>query len=232
MATTPAVAYSTALFPAFYDAMVASLPPEFEVAESHIFYTNLALKLSSPRPDATVKILDLCTGTGTIPRHIAAAWSNGATKSRPLQIIGVDNSEEMLKAARSAWTTVPNVDAEWKLATLGQQDALAGIEDVDLAIISAGSFHHLATRNEQLAALADVKNALRADATLVMNIFPAEEIIGELSTSDLEVWHLNDGFWKQVQPSIASHCKRFPGAGHARKPSPNPLFCGFLNRRQ
>jgi hypothetical protein len=71
--------------------MVASLPPEFEVPESHSFYTGLAVRLSPPRPDAPVTILDLCTGS--ILHHIATSW----LRTAPLQIIG-----EMLKAARGA----------------------------------------------------------------------------------------------------------------------------------
>lgn len=79
--------------------MVASLPPEFEVAESHSFYTALAVRLSPPRPDAPVTILDLCTGS--ILHHIAISW----LRTAPLQIIGVDNNGEMLKAARGVWTS-------------------------------------------------------------------------------------------------------------------------------
>jgi len=63
MATTPTLAYNTALFPAFYDAMVTSLPPEFEVLESQTFYSSLAIA-ASPDSDVDVRILDLCTGTG------------------------------------------------------------------------------------------------------------------------------------------------------------------------
>lgn len=81
MSTTPTLAYNTALFPSFYDAMVASLPPEFEVLESQTFYSNLAIA-ASPDTDVDVKVLDLCTGTGRIPRCIAAAWSKEAGKCR------------------------------------------------------------------------------------------------------------------------------------------------------
>lgn len=156
VATAPTSKYNTALFPAFYDALVTSLPPEFEVSESETFYSNLTMA-ASPDTDNEVKILDLCTGTGRIPRCIAAAWSKKAGKcrscgkARSLQIFGVDNSEEMLKAARREWVAVPNVEMEWKHSALGQSGALVGIKDIDLALISDGSFHLLATYQEQVS---------------------------------------------------------------------------------
>lgn len=81
IATAPTLAYNTTLFPAFYNAMVSSLPPEFEVLESQTFYSNLAIA-ASPGSDADVKVLDLCTGTGRIPRCITTAWSKKAGKCR------------------------------------------------------------------------------------------------------------------------------------------------------
>lgn len=197
---TPALAYSTALFPSFYDSMVDSLPPEFEVAESHGFYSNLALK-SVPEPGGAVKILDLCTGTGSIPRCIAKAWADKCGKESKCRIIGVDNSEEMLKVARRGWIEVSGVNVEWKLGTLGQEGALAGVDNVDLAVISAGSFHHLRTHEEQLIALREVKASLKEGGLLVMNLFGLDEIVEEVSSGDhggQDVWHLKDGFWKQT----------------------------------
>ena len=196
----PTLAYSTALFASFYDAMVASLPPEFEVSDSQTFYGNLALK-SAAQSDAPIKILDLCTGTGSVPRHIADVWSGKGGERRSLQIIGVDKSEEMLKAARREWIEVPNVEVEWKLGTLGQRGALAGIKGMNLALISAGSFHHLTTREEQVVAMTEVKESLREGGLLVLNLFAVDEIIFEVGSGDEEgqdVWHLKDGFWKQV----------------------------------
>lgn len=190
---SPILAYSAALFPSFYDAMVASLPPEFEVAESHAFYSNLALK----QADAGVKILDLCTGTGSIPRCIAKSW----TSRSKLRVIGVDNSEAMLEVAKREWSEVPNGEVEWKLGTLGRRGALAGVEDVDLALISAGSFHHLTTREEQLVAMEEARDCLKVGGVLVLNIFAVDEIVEEFSSGNhggADVWHLKDGFWKQV----------------------------------
>lgn len=196
----PTLAYSTALFASFYDAMVASLPPDFEVRESQEFYSKLALK-SGTQSDAAIKVLDLCTGTGSIPRCIADAWKECGGESGSLQIIAVDNSEEMLKAARREWIEVPDAQVDWKLATLGQRGALGGVEGVDLALISAGSFHHLTTREEQLVAMAEVKECLKLGGRLVLNLFAIDEIIFEVSCEDhggADVWYLKDGFWKQV----------------------------------
>jgi hypothetical protein len=81
----------------------------------------------------------------------------------------------------------------------------AAVRDADLAIISAGSFHHLTTRAEQLRALSDVKQPLQVGGTLVLNILPVDEIIGELAPNDLEIWHLNHGFWKQARRARASN---------------------------
>lgn len=203
---TPTLAYNTALFPFFYDAMVTSLPVEFEVLESRTFYTNLALNVA-PETDVDVKVLDLCTGTGRISRDIAAAWSKVASKcrscnkNRSLQLIGLDNSEEMLKAARREWIQVPDVEVEWMLGTLGQRGALASVRDIDLAIVSAGSFHLLTTYEEQLVAMGEVKESLKVGGILVLNLFGVDEIVEEVSLGDhggLDIWHLNDGFWKQV----------------------------------
>lgn len=194
-------AYSTMLFPSFYDAMVASLPPEFEVAESLNFYSHLALTGPHNASTPTVKILDLCTGTGSIPRSIAMAWAAAGRgqNSKALRIIGVDNSKEMLKAASEAWVAVPGVDVEWKFGTLGRRGELDGLEQLDMAIISAGSWHHLETREEQVVAMAEVKKALRVGGFLVMNIFSLEEILDEnVGGGGPDVWHLKDGFWKQV----------------------------------
>jgi SAM-dependent methyltransferase len=171
----PTLAYSTALFATFYDAMVASLPPEFEVSESLEFYSNLALE--------------------------CGAQSDAAGVGGSLQIIGVDKSGEMLDAAKRDWIAVPNVEVEWTLGALGQPGALAGIESVDLALISAGSFHHLTTRAEQLVAMAQVKDSLKPGGLLVLNLFAVDEILFEASSGDhagADVWHLKDGFWKQV----------------------------------
>lgn len=203
---TPTLAYNTALFPFFYDAMVTSLPVEFEVLESRTFYTNLALNVA-PETDVDVKVLDLCTGTGRISRDIAAAWSKVASKcrscnkNRSLQLIGLDNSEEMLKAARREWIQVPDVEVEWMLGTLGQRGALASVRDIDLAIVSAGSFHLLTTYEEQLVAMGEVKESLKVGGILVLNLFGVDEIVEEVSLGDhggLDIWHLNDGFWKQT----------------------------------
>jgi SAM-dependent methyltransferase len=93
------------------------------------------------------------------------------------------------------------VEVEWTLGALGQPGALAGIESVDLALISAGSFHHLTTRAEQLVAMAQVKDSLKPGGLLVLNLFAVDEILFEASSGDhagADVWHLKDGFWKQV----------------------------------
>lgn len=188
--TMPTSAYSTSLFPSFYDAMVASLPPEFEVAESNAFYSNLALQYA----DTGVTILDLCTGTGSIPRCIANAWPT----KKALRIVGVDNSESMLEVARR---NIVKGEVEWKLATLGQRGALAGVNDIDVAMISAGSFHHLTTREEQLVAMAEVRDSLKVGGVLVLNVFAVDEIVEEVSSGHhggADVWHLKGGFWKQV----------------------------------
>lgn len=221
--STPTLAYATALFPSFYDAMVASLPPEFEVAESHKFYSNLALK-SASQAEAAVKILDLCTGTGSIPRCIADAWaSKGGKRRATLQIIGVDNSEAMLEAAAREWIEVPNGEVEWKLGTLGRRGALAGVEGVDLALVSAGSFHHLTTHEEQLVALAEVKNSLKLGGLLVLNLFAVGEIVEEVSSGNhggADVWHLKDGFWKQVLHRISLVSAAMANCFHRTEPSP------------
>ena len=208
---SPTLAYNTALFPSFYDAMVASLPPEFEVLESQTFYSNLALS-AAPETDVDVKILDLFTGTGRIPRHVAAAWSKRAGKCRScgkcrsLQIIGMDNSKDMLKAARSKWMEFPSVDMEWRLGALGQPGALANIQDMDLALISDGSFHLLATHKEQLVAMAEVKNSLKVGGLLILNVFAVDELIhDDFSLGDhggLDIWHMKNGYWKQVSISL------------------------------
>ncbi|KAG0607686.1 hypothetical protein M758_8G047500 [Ceratodon purpureus] len=205
----PTLAYSTELFASFYDAMVESLPPEFEVGESQMFYGDLALK-SAVQSDAGVKILDLCTGTGSIPRRIADVWAGRDGKRGSLQIIGVDKSEEMLKVARREWVEVPGVEVEWRRGSLGQRGALAGIEGVDLALISAGSFHHLTTREEQLVTMAEVKECLKPGGLLVLNLFAVDEIIFEVSSGDhgaAEVWHLKDGFWKQTLDKVVDTLK-------------------------
>lgn len=203
---TPTLAYNATLFPSFYDAMVASLPPEFEVLESQTFYSNLALT-AAPETDVDVKILDLCTGTGRIPRCIAAAWLKKAGKcrscgkTRSLQIFGVDNSEEMLKAARREWIEAPSVDMEWKHGALGQPGALVGLKDMDLALIADGSFHLLATQKEQVVAMTEVKRALKVGGLLILNLFAVDELVEFVSLGDhggLDIWHMNNGFWKQV----------------------------------
>lgn len=199
------MAYSTALFATFYDAMVASLPPEFEVSESLEFYSNLALECGALSDAAGVKILDLCTGTGSVPRRVAEVWAGGS-----LQIIGVDKSGEMLEAAKRDWVAVQNVEVEWTLGALGQPGALGGIDGVDLALISAGSFHHLTTRAEQLVAMAQVKESLKPGGLLVLNLFAVDEILFEASSGDhagADVWHLKDGFWKQTVDKVVDTLK-------------------------
>jgi SAM-dependent methyltransferase len=202
------LAYNTALFPSFYDAMVASLPPEFEVLESQTFYSTLALA-AAPETGVDVKVLDLFTGTGRVPRCVAAAWSTRAGKCRScgkcrsLRITAVDNSEEMLKSARRKWMEFPSVEIEWQLGALGQPGALADLHDMDLALVSDGSFHLLPTRQEQLVAVTEIKNALKPNGLLILNLFAVDELVhDEFSLGDhggLDIWHMKHGYWKQVR---------------------------------
>lgn len=114
----------------------------------------------------------------------------------------MDKSEEMLNAARRGWIEVPSVEMEWKCGALGQPGALAGIEDIDLALISDGSFHLLVTYQEQLVALTEVKNSLKVGGFLILNLFAVEELVEDVSLGDhggQDIWHMKHGFWKQVR---------------------------------
>lgn len=147
-------------------------------------------------------------GTGRIPRYIAAAWSTRAGKCRScgkcrsLRIIGLDNSEDMLKAARRKWMEFPSVNMEWKLGALGRPGALASLKDMDLALVSDGSFHFLPTYKQQLVAMAEVKDALKVGGLLILNLFSVDELVrDDFSLGDhggLDIWHMKNGYWKQV----------------------------------
>lgn len=195
--------YKTAGFAEFYDLMVESLPPEFEAGRDvrDVYWpllTELAtgahnLEGASP---GTTTVLDLCCGSGRVALQLAEAWA--AWDSRPagatLALAGVDSSDVMLAAARAKQaveagrTTRADHDGcsgsaaeasiSWHLgdmAAIGAAPSLAHLHGrCSLALLSAGSFHHLLTSADQAACLRGLAACLQqapAPAYAVLNIF-------------------------------------------------------------
>lgn len=142
-------AYNQASFVEFYDLMVASLPPEFEVGlDVEVYAKELGRFANSVA-------VDLATGSGRVLEGIRRV--EGCKR-----LVGVDHSEAMLQACRKRLGTD---DARISLHCQSMQ-SLQLPEDLngacDAVFISAGSFHHLTTRHEQLATLRSVRDLLKA----------------------------------------------------------------------
>ncbi|KAL4430843.1 hypothetical protein ABPG75_006099 [Micractinium tetrahymenae] len=142
------------------------------------------------RPANTV-VLDLCCGSGRVALALAAKWAawGGRPAGAALVMAGVDSSEEMLAAARAKQVAQAGADGStgkdgatasigWRcahMAALGANPALAALRrQCSLAVVSAGSFHHLLTSADQAACLRGLAACLQpapAPAFVVLNIF-------------------------------------------------------------
>ena len=142
------------------------------------------------RCHGTTTVLDLCTGSGRVALALAHHWQRW--QQRPsaarLCILGVDSSREMLAAARAkaaaaaagaaqtagggaeAAAAGAAVSLAWHcadMAALEAAPALAALPgSCSLAVVSAGSFHHLATRADQEACLRGLAAFLRRPPAL------------------------------------------------------------------
>lgn len=184
--------YSLDCFPDFYDAMVATLPPEYEPGEDVALYYSL-LEVALRANGGRARVLDLCTGTGRVVEGLVqrlhrAPTCSTSTGTPPspagVEFVGVDLSVPMLDAAAAklpAASLPAGTTCRWlpgDMARLPPAAELGG--PFDLVILSAGSFHHLLTRDEQRACLAGVRRLLAPSPTAraVVNLLPSPHLRG------------------------------------------------------
>ncbi|KAI7839045.1 hypothetical protein COHA_007187 [Chlorella ohadii] len=127
---------------------------------------------------AQLSVLDMCTGSGRVALALAARWAawTGASPGTRLSIVGVDHSSEMLAAAQAAAaerSTHSSVQLSWQLGDMAAPQPPVPPGTCSLAILTAGSFHHLLTSADQAAALRSLAACLRqppAPSFLVLNL--------------------------------------------------------------
>ena len=131
----------------YYDIENADLVEDLEV------YAALAGSQGDP-------ILDLGCGTGRVTFHLARLG---------YRVVGVDNSDEMLQRARRKLAKQP---FNPKQVALHQADVthLALGERFKLAIFAYHGFMHLIRRDDQLAALATIRQHLTGDGLLALDL--------------------------------------------------------------
>ncbi|GAB4822252.1 hypothetical protein N2152v2_009298 [Parachlorella kessleri] len=190
--------YDVPGFATFYDAMVEGLPEEYEAGKDvDFFWAQLQRVLEA---QGTARVLDLCTGTGRVVeglvRHLALRRSSPSDVASPpvlqeqqgwtVALTGVDNSEHMLQVAQDKLqlSTLPaGVSCSWlcsDIANLPPQEDLGG--PFDLIILSAGSFHHLLTKQEQLSCLTAIKHLLADHQAAVINLMPSSDLQAQPGT--------------------------------------------------
>jgi SAM-dependent methyltransferase len=106
------------------------------------------------------RVVEWMCGTGEIACGMAR---------RSLDVIGVDLMPEMLSVAERRAAVLPTeFRPTWVLDDI--RDAALPRRDSDLAIIAAGSFGHMLTREDQLDALHAVRRHLRPGGALAMSL--------------------------------------------------------------
>jgi SAM-dependent methyltransferase len=182
-----AYAYNQNAFAEFYDLMVASLPPEYEVGKDLELYAMLARQ----RPGGVA--IDLCTGTGRVLDHILKAGSASA-------VVGVDHSSAMLDAARRRLgdDSVRLICKSMQAPSLPSDIQLKA----DLVILSAGSIHHLTTRSEQISTLCNIRALLSDSSTAlaVISLLCDGDCLGE---EDPPAMKLGPFEWQQTARYVA-----------------------------
>lgn len=121
-------------------------------------------------------LLVLGCGTGRLGRAFAGRR----------RVVGLDVSAAMIETARAS---AP--DATYVCADMRNFDVAAVTADGRFAeaIAPNGAFSFLATRSDQLACLERVRDALREDGTLVLDLpMPNFEVLGQPHTPEKPVW--------------------------------------------
>ena len=195
--------YHSAGFAEVYAELVASLPTEFEAGAD----AELLAQLVEERLGAAagpVRVLDACCGSGRIaldlrrrcgPAAVAAAARHGQHPA--LDLLGVDNSQEMLGAAQRATAGADAAEADaggapapcrarWVLADVA---ALGGLPELapwrgacDLAVVAAGSFHHLVSEAAQLGCLRGLAAMLAPGGLAVLDLLPPSALRADVGT--------------------------------------------------
>ncbi len=129
--------------------------------------------------------------------HAGKSGAGGRFPCRSLDIWGVDHSQEMLAAAQkkaeirlapSRIPADPAVSVTWTHGDLASLDIPRLHGACDLVTVSAGSFHHLTSRERQVKALEAIRRHLAEGpwSRAVVDIFSGAELV-EASPSALEV---------------------------------------------
>ena len=167
-----------------------SLPELFDLdygdfAEDLPFYENLGRRCEGP-------ILELGVGTGRVAIPLARAGFG---------VWGIDASDEML--ARAGCKAEPALAERLHLLPGDMRDFELG-RTFDLLFAGLGTFHHLLTREDQLACLACVRRHLAPGGLFVCDLRPWWHEDWEEGTS---VPFLHD--WTRVLPSTGETVMKF-----------------------
>ncbi|MEK7434612.1 MAG: class I SAM-dependent methyltransferase [Cyanobacteriota bacterium] len=133
---------------ALYDALYLGLKGEKE------FYVSESLKIGG-------NILELGCGTGRITIPIAQSG---------LDIVGIDNSEGLLKEANEKVSKIKNLPGNVEFL-YGDMRDFSLEKKFDLIIIPYRAFLHLHTPEDQKKTLRNIHNHLNENGKLIMNMF-------------------------------------------------------------
>ncbi|MFN8673808.1 MAG: class I SAM-dependent methyltransferase [Candidatus Sericytochromatia bacterium] len=138
-----------------YDFLYLGLPSEKE------FYVSEALRIGGD-------VLELGCGTGRITIPVAQAGLN---------IIGIDNSEGLLKEGNDKISKIKQIAGSVELKYGDMRDFNLD-KKFDLIIIPYRAFLHLYTPEDQKKTLKNIHNHLKENGKLIMNMFfPRIDII-------------------------------------------------------
>lgn len=205
-------AYVDADFQKYYDEWLTTFPPEMEVGVDAKYYASLLFKNSAGNTSTTFAkrtFLDLACGTGRISKFVLR---EAEKFSRDVHVIAVDHARAMLDAFQRSDEFQPE-RCELKCQSLQRLEI---DKTVDVASISAGSFHHLVARAEQVECLKRIHKCLAADGRLVIERFENSDLAGtEINNDDTIVAGFKRKVLKitadDIQDQIGGDGKEFPG---------------------
>eukprot|EP01025_Chloroclados_australasicus_P034149 TRINITY_DN34982_c0_g1_i1.p1 TRINITY_DN34982_c0_g1~~TRINITY_DN34982_c0_g1_i1.p1 ORF type:complete len:290 (+),score=43.41 TRINITY_DN34982_c0_g1_i1:203-1072(+) len=168
-------AYNNTLFVGYYDRMVSNIPPEMEVGKDVEFICQIIQKLNK---QSSLTLLDLAAGSGRMAFGVAQSLQQLNIQMQ-LTCILVDSSEKMIELAKHQQPQLANVTFQYIIGDMSQwPEALSQYQSsVDVAVVGAGSIHHLLSNQQRRAMFNGVKSILKQDGYFLLCLLKKAHIL-------------------------------------------------------